>query len=230
MSAADERIAELLDRWLQSVELHAGYLKLDDAAYAKAQDWPRHQRPTKWVVDLAHARLLELKRQLADRQARGDAGFAESLELMSFLTTLLGSEHIERFIPLAKGPTATVASEEPDPAPTVAQALHRKTAPSPPPKRAPAPAPAATEAPRQRAAARAPRKVATAAESKPEAPDTLAATVIADAVRFLGWGREWPQLAGLIARLADRPSEQEIWKILRKHRATIETQARRAPD
>ena len=70
MSAADERIVELLDRWLASVELHAGYLKLDDAAYAKAQDWPQHQRPTKWVVDLAHARLLDLKRQLVDRQAR----------------------------------------------------------------------------------------------------------------------------------------------------------------
>jgi hypothetical protein len=230
MSAADERIAELLDRWLKSVELHAGYLKLDDAAYAKAQDWPRHQRPTKWVVDLAHARLLDLKRQLADRQARGDAGFAESLELMSFLTTLLGSEHIERFIPLARETPATVASEVPDPAPTVAQALHRKAAPSPASKRAPAPAPAAAEAPRPRAAARAPRRAAPPAETKPEIPDALAATVIADAVRFLGWGREWPQLASLIARLADRPSEQEIWKILRKHRGAIEAQAKRPPD
>ena len=34
---------------------------------------------------------------------QGDAKFAESLELMSFLTSLLGSEHIERFIPLATG-------------------------------------------------------------------------------------------------------------------------------
>lgn len=54
--------------------------------------------------------------------------------------------------------------------------------------------------------------------------------MIADAVRFLSWGREWPQLASSIARLADRPPEQEIWKILRAHRADIESQARRPPD
>ncbi len=45
--------------------------------------------------------------------------------------------------------------------------------------------------------------------------------VIADAVRMLEWGREWPALAGLIARMADRPSETEIWKILRAYRADI---------
>lgn len=196
MSAADERIAELLDRWLASVELHARYLKLDDAGYARAQDWPKHQRPTKWVVELAHSRLLELKRQLADRQARGDSGFADALELMSFLTTLLGSEHVERFIPLAK---------------------HK-------------PAKGATAAPAKPAAARAPRKPAPTVETTAEVPDNLAATVIADAVRFLNWGREWPQLSSLIARLADRPPEQEILKVLRKHRAAIEAKARRPPD
>lgn len=201
MSAADERIAELLDRWLASVELHARYLQLDDAEYARVQDWPKHQRPTKWVVEIAHARLLELKRQLADRQARGDSGFAEALELMSFLTTLLGSEYVERFIPLAKHKPA-----------------------------APAPAAMVTAMPAKPAATRALRKPAPPAESVAEVPDKLAATVIADAVRFLNWGREWPQLASLIARLADRPPEQEILKVLRKHRAAIEAQARRPPD
>jgi len=49
--------------------------------------------------------------------------------------------------------------------------------------------------------------------------------VIADAVRMLNWGREWPQLAGLITRLAGRPAEKEVWEILRQHRATIEAQA-----
>ena len=58
----------------------------------------------------------------------------------------------------------------------------------------------------------------------------MSATVIADAVRFLKWGREWPQLAGLIARLADRPGERDVWTILRKHRASIESQARRPSD
>ena len=51
--------------------------------------------------------------------------------------------------------------------------------------------------------------------------------VIADAVRMLEWGREWPALAGLIARLADRPSEPEVWKILRAYRSQIMAKARR---
>src|SRR5512146_881338 len=101
MGAADDRVSELLDRWLASVELHARYLALDDAAYAKVQDWPRHQRPTRWIIDLARSRCLELKRQLGERGSRGDSSFADALELMAFLTSLLGSEHVERFIPLA---------------------------------------------------------------------------------------------------------------------------------
>jgi hypothetical protein len=56
------------------------------------------------------------------------------------------------------------------------------------------------------------------------------ATVIADAVRFLSWGREWPQLASSIARLADRPAEPDVLRILREHRSAIEAQARRPPD
>jgi hypothetical protein len=201
MSAADKRIADLLDRWLASVELHARYLELDDDAYASVQDWPKHQRPTKWVVELARARIVELRRQLEDRRTRGDAAFAESLELMSFLTTLLGSEHIERFIPQA-------ASSPPGDT-TVSQKL---------------------EAPPKADAS----SVKPAKESRPPAspalPDPMTATVIADAVRFISWGREWPQLASSIARLADRPPEEEVRKILREHRAIIEDKARRAPD
>jgi hypothetical protein len=53
---------------------------------------------------------------------------------------------------------------------------------------------------------------------------------MADAVRFLSWGREWPQIASSIARLADRPPEAEIWTILRAYKAEIEAQARRPPD
>jgi hypothetical protein len=51
--------------------------------------------------------------------------------------------------------------------------------------------------------------------------------VVADAVRMLNWGREWPQLAGLITRLAGRPTESEVWDILRRHRAAIEARATR---
>src|SRR5512137_351740 len=103
MSTTDRRVEQLLDRWLASVELHLRYLKLDDAAYARAEAWPKHQRPNALVVNLARTRLLELKAHLSERRDAGDAKFAESLELMSFLTSLLGSEHIERFIPLATG-------------------------------------------------------------------------------------------------------------------------------
>ena len=38
---------------------------------------------------------------------------------------------------------------------------------------------------------------------------------------FDGRGREWPALAGLIARMADRPSETDVWKILRANRSEI---------
>ena len=212
MSAADKRISELLDRWLASVELHSTYLELDDAAYAKVQDWPRHQRPTRWIVDLARARLNELRRHVADRQAKGDATFAELLELMNFLTTLLGSEHLDRFIP-----QATAARHE-DP-----RAAPEPAAETPRPAVEPTvirPRPAKTPVARAR----------TARPDKPPKPDKIAAMVIADAARLLSWGREWPQLAGLIARLADRPPEQEVWAILRTHRAAIEARARRIPD
>ena len=37
MSTTDKRVEELLDRWLASVDLHLRYLKLDDAAYARAE-------------------------------------------------------------------------------------------------------------------------------------------------------------------------------------------------
>ncbi len=139
MGAADNRVSELLDQWLASVELHARYLALDDAAYAKVQDWPRHQRPTRWIVDLARSRCVELKRQLAERGARGDASFADALELMAFLTSLLGSEHVERFIPLAVEGKGKPVPAEPPPRPAAAAAAAVATPPPPtrtPPSRA----------------------------------------------------------------------------------------------
>jgi hypothetical protein len=198
VDSADTRLGALLDRWLASVELHARYLSLDDKAYARVQDWPAHARPTKWVVDLARTRVLELKKLLAERQAAGDRSFAEALELMGLLTNLLGSEHVERFIPLAQ-PKAT-APEPPRPRPT----------------RAPDPT---VKMQTRRRTTRAPEAAA--------APlDKATATVIADAARLISWGREWPQLASLIARLADRPPEAEVLKILRRHKADIEARAR----
>lgn len=152
MGAADDRVSELLDRWLASVELHARYLALDDAAYAQVQDWPRHQRPTRWIIDLARSRCIELKRQIAERGSRGDSSFADALELMAFLTSLLGSEHVERFIPLAVEGKAKPAAT-PATAPTVATPA---ATPLPTPALSPAPAPKAVPAPAQAAPAVAP--------------------------------------------------------------------------
>ena len=235
MSAADGRVSDLLDRWLASVELHARYLELDDAAYAKVQDWPKHQRPTKWVVELGRARLVELKRQLEDRRGKGDTSFAEALELMAFLTTLLGSEHIERFIPLATGkapaePVGASADAEAKPASPSKSAEPRKSTGDTTTRQ--------KLAVRQKPAAAA-NQVATAnrgsnarppSPPRPKSSQKATALVIADAVRFLSWGREWPQLASSIARLADRPAEPEVLAILREHKAAIEAQARRPPD
>jgi hypothetical protein len=48
--------------------------------------------------------------------------------------------------------------------------------------------------------------------------------VVADAIRLLGWGREWHELPDLIARMADRPPSAEIRRILRDHKSAIEKQ------
>jgi hypothetical protein len=247
MSTTDRRVEELLDRWLASVDLHLRYLKLDDAAYARAEAWPKHQRPNALVVNLARTRLLELKAQLSKRRDEGDAKFAESLELMSFLTSLLGSEHIERFIPLATGrppdpgtsgtveqPRIRVAAKVPSTQKTagVAQGQapakgtnggapaksstgnhKRPTRPRATPPVAPTPPLAA--------------RPAQVPASPPPPMDAMAQKVVADAIRMLEWGREWPAVAGLIARMADRPSETEVWKILRAYRTEILAKARR---
>lgn len=236
MGAADQRVAELLERWLTSVDLHVRYLALDDAAYAKVQDWPKHQRPTRWVVELARSRLLELQRIVDERGRSGDTAFAEALERMAFLTNLLGSDHVDRFIPLAQRQPAQVEETlrirkqraEPRTASRPAAASRTARPPAAPGRRpaaaAPKPAPAKPAA--------TPKPAPSPAEPASGDPiaDPLTALVIADAARLVNWGREWPQIAGLIARLADRPSEAEVWKILRKHRAAIEAQARRPRD
>jgi hypothetical protein len=234
MTAADKRVAELLDRWMASLELHAGYLKLDDAAYSRVEAWPAHQRPTRWVVDLARKRLLELRAQLGRRRDAGDADFFESLELMSFLTSLLGSEHIERFIPQATGQPKDTGSSGTVVQPRARAArprtlssqsgVHRQVVRAAAPAR---PQPKAA-APREAARAPAATRDAPPARAATGPTDARTAQVIADAARMLDWGREWPALAGLIARMADRPAETEVWKILRAHRTEILAKARRA--
>src|SRR5688500_19234338 len=101
MTPADRRITELIDKWLTSIELHLQYTELSDAAYARVQPWPKHDRPTRWVLEVARQKTLELKQHCETRQAMGDSKFAESLELMSCLANLVGIQNIQRFIPLA---------------------------------------------------------------------------------------------------------------------------------
>jgi hypothetical protein len=102
MNPADQRLTELVDKWLKSLELHLKYSGLTEEAYWQVQPWVRHQRPARWILDLAYTRARELRRQLEERLASGDTGFAEGLELVAFLANLVGVQNIERFIPLAE--------------------------------------------------------------------------------------------------------------------------------
>jgi hypothetical protein len=148
MTPAEMRVRELVDKWLTSLELHLKYAALDDAAYQQVQPWPPHQRPARWIVELARARATDLKHQLEVRTAAGDSGFAETIELMGFLTNLVGAQNVERFIPLAEpgleratpatttAPTPTTPEPHaPDTREPVAAATH--SAPTPDESRAP---------------------------------------------------------------------------------------------
>ena len=102
MTPADDRVLQLLQKWQKSLDLHARYADLPEDQYWLVQPWPNHQRPTKWVVDLARQRLADLQNIVKTRLAAGDPSLSEALELMSFLTNLVGSQHVERFVPIAE--------------------------------------------------------------------------------------------------------------------------------
>jgi hypothetical protein len=128
---ADERLLELLEKWLKSLELHAKYAELDSDSYWKVQSWPEHQRPSRWIIDLASQKAVALKAQVRERIAQGDTKFADSLELMTFLANLIGSEHIERFIPLAEKADERELERSPE---ASAQAAAQAVAKRPPAK------------------------------------------------------------------------------------------------
>jgi hypothetical protein len=119
---ADQRLLELLDKWQKSLELHAKYSSLDDDSYWRIQPWVEHQRPSRWIIDVAMQKTLALRTQIEERMKMGDARYSDSLELMIFLANLVGSEHIERFIPVADSQNerpltaAPSASDAPAPA------------------------------------------------------------------------------------------------------------------
>lgn len=248
MTPADRRITELIDKWLKSIDLHLRYAELSDVDYACAQKWPKHDRPTRWVLEVAKQKVLELKSQCVSRQQMGDGKFAESLELMAFLANLVGIQHIQRFIPLADGSgPVTSSTTQTVEAPAIKQAVARAKAPNqddstremprlkaaPPPPAKPAVAIPVLK-PVAVARAEPPKPVArpAAAPVKAEAvakgPTDLKGKIIADAVRLMKWGKPWHELAELIGRIADRPSVPEIRKVLRTHKTEIEAQTARA--
>lgn len=253
------KLEALLERWQISLDLHARYAALDDARYWHVQPWPKHERPQRWIIQLARKRILALKRSVAQRLGEGDRAFIEGIETMGFLATLVGLTSVERYIPLAtreteRGEVLDVKPEdiEARPAPEPARAReprradagsrtgeHRRTAETTrqmpalphsktervatPPRaatapRAAAPAPQVRREPRreaQRPVAAKPKKVATTITQSEH-------VVIADAVRLLGWGRQWHEIAEMIARLAERPAPSEIRRILRTYRDHID--------
>jgi hypothetical protein len=265
-----DQLESLLNRWQTSLDLHAKYAALDEARYWHVQPWPKHERPQRWIIQLARKRILALKRLVAQRQTEGDRAFIEGIEIMSFLATLVGLTSVERFIPLATHETerrdvltakpATGAPREKEKEKEsgsrtaenrrVVEANartgeHKRTAettrqmPQLPAskvyrmlaaQRAGVPLkPQVAAAPPAKSASR--RDPARPATIKPKkAPTTVTQmehVVIADAVRLLGWGRQWHELAEMIARLAERPAPSEIRRILRTYRDQIDAVATR---
>src|ERR1700691_5108675 len=110
---ADQRLLELLDKWLDSLELHAKYSSLDDDSYWKVQPWVEHRRRSRWIIDLAMQKTIALRAHVQERAQMGDTKYSDSLELMIFLANLVGSEHIERFIPVADAQNERSLTPEP---------------------------------------------------------------------------------------------------------------------
>jgi hypothetical protein len=212
MTPADERVLQLLQKWQKSLDLHARYADLPDDQYWLVQPWPNHQRPTKWVVALARQRLADLQNIVKTRLAAADPSLSEALELMSFLTNLVGSQHVERFVPIAE----PERERELDKA--RAQKADRQTGATSTAtvlKPAQAPKPARGAGGRQKAAARTPKP----------ANDTTVTAVVKDAARLLSWGRSWHELPEAIARIAGRPGVAQVRQILRGSKDAIEQRA-----
>ncbi len=248
MTPADKRVSELLDRWIASLELHQRYLELSDDAYWKVHPWPKHDRPSRWIVELALQRTLELRAHYESRRAMGDTRFAEALELTAFLATLVGLQNVERFIPLAD-PAREGSGLPPEPSRAASQSVDQPARPTgqataiQPPRTRSGPAKAATT----RGAAGRPgpgKSDKPAAPSVPPSPDAgqdLAGEstggtgirlaleretqIIADAVRLLRWGRLWHELPELIGKLDGRPPAAQIRQVLRAQRRNIEREA-----
>ena len=237
---ADQRLLELLDKWLSSLELHTKYSSLDDDSYWKIQPWVEHQRPSRWILDLAKQKTVALRAQVEQRIKTGDQTFSDALELMTFLANLVGSEHIERFIPVADAQSERPVQPAPaDDAPTVQISTVTATREMPPflASKSQVPPPAASNqvarSERKAPASKSPAKSGAKQAGRPvpggkaRAPSEAAREqVVADAVRLVQWGRKWYELPELIARMADRPTLPEVRRILKENKSTIDERAR----
>ena len=242
---ADQRLLELLEKWLKSLELHAKYSSLDDESYWKVQPWVEHQRPSRWIIDLAIQKTIALRTQVQERVKMGDAKYSDSLELMTFLANLVGAEHIERFIPIAEAQNERSLTAE-RPVDIARPAADAATGTREMPKflgakRAPAPSgttqvarserkPAVPAKPAAKTAGRQPaRSLKPGGKPVPSGrdgpSDEARAQVIADAARLVQWGRRWYELPELIARMADRPSLPEVRRILKENKSAIDAKA-----
>jgi hypothetical protein len=259
------QLEALLERWQTSLDLHAKYSALDDARYWHVQPWPKHERPQRWIIQLARKRIIALKRLVTQRQAEGDRACIEGIEIMGFLATMVGLTTVDRFIPLATHETERrdVLSAKPDaaakPAADTSRPRTSPTARETPLRAQKSPAEITRQMPAlpnskvfrtlaaQRAGAplkeppapAAPRRDARREPARPvavkpkKAPSTVTQTehvVIADAVRLLGWGKQWHELAEIVARLSERPSPSEIRRILRTYRDQIDAVVTRRKD
>lgn len=198
MTPADERIVQLLAKWQKSLELHLRYTKLPDEKYWQLQVWPKHERPSRWIVELTTQRLVALQRIVQTRISAGDPSLSEALELMSFLGNLLGSEHLERHIPLAEDVAAPGTAPE---------AAPRAAKPAAPPKGTKTRSAAGSTGP---------------GTPEPQTKATPDEVVITDAVRLMAWGKAWHELPEAIERMADRPNATAVRKILKLKRQDIE--------
>ncbi|MGO9931064.1 MAG: hypothetical protein ACLPV8_04540 [Steroidobacteraceae bacterium] len=239
---ADLRLLDLLERWLESLELHTKYSSLDDDSYWKIQPWSEHQRPNLWILNLAKQKTLALRAHVEERVKTGDARFSDALEMMAFLANLVGAEHLERFIPVAEAqnerPLTPAPSETTGRRAAVTATATREMPKFLAAKRASPPAGTAHVARTERKAA-VPAKPAAKAPSKAPPkkpvphphPERAAASqeareqVIADATRLVQWGRKWFELPELIARMADRPALPDVRRILKENKAAIEKKA-----
>ena len=238
MTPADKRVLELLDRWLTSIELHLKYVDLDEPGYQQVQPWPVHERPAKWMLELAQQKVLQLKALCKTQFANQDPVLAESLELMAFLANLVGAQNIRRFIPLADpaneqktSPPQLDATREMPQIRTKAgsaaksEVEHTREMPR---LKLPVKKPAALP---HRSPASSQHKLASGkpiARKPSEIPaadiQVIEELVVSDAIRLLKWGKQWHELAELIARMAERPALAEVRRILRSNKQRIEAE------